>query len=201
MSAEYKSVNITGGAVADLGLRKKRTRKSKGGSDEQERVEVPKTELYKNVSITKIGGGSALMPLAASFAPLLVKPPQPQSQPQSQPLQPSQPMQGGKDTAHKITVKLHKKSHSKKVTLHPKKEAAKEAPKTKKARKFVLGISSMHKRMTRAKKMQHKFDKMPLVDLRKHLIGAGLIKSTSKAPESILRQIAKDSQLVGENVL
>jgi len=200
MSAEYKSVNITGGAVADLGLRKKRTRKSKGGSDEQERVEVPKTESYKNVSITKIGG-SALMPLAAPFAPPLVKPPQPQPQSQSQPLQPSQTMQGGKDTAHKITVKLHKKSHSKKVTLHPKKEAAKEAPKTKKARKFVLGISSMHKRMTRAKKMQHKFDKMPLVDLRKHLIGAGLIKSASKAPESILRQIAKDSQLVGENVL
>ena len=37
---------------------------------------------------------------------------------------------------------------------------------------------------------------MPLDKLREHLIQKKLIKATSKAPESILRQIAADSQIV-----
>ena len=101
-------------------------------------------------------------------------------------------------------MELKKKHLSKKVTLNPKKQdaaAVKQPAQTKKARKFVLGISSMHKRVTRAKKIHHKLDKMPLEELRKQLIASKLIKPTSKAPEAILRQIAKDSQLVGKKIL
>jgi hypothetical protein len=118
---------------------------------------------------------------------------QPQPQ-QSQPMQPQQ-MQGGKQ----IRVEL-KKIQSKKVKLHPKREVAKLKP-IKKTRKFVLGVSSLHKRMTRAKKMQRTLKEIPLDKLKEQLIKANLIKKTSKAPEAILRQIAEDSQLVGKHML
>ena len=71
----------------------------------------------------------------------------------------------------------------------------------KKNRKVLLGVSSLHKRMTRAKKMHKKVKEMPLDKLREELISKKLIKSTSKAPEAILRQIATDAQIVDSKSL
>jgi hypothetical protein len=50
--------------------------------------------------------------------------------------------------------------------------------------------------MTRAKKMQKTVKEMPLDKLKEELIKKKLIKLTSKAPESVLRQIAADAQIV-----
>jgi hypothetical protein len=100
--------------------------------------------------------------------------------------------------AKNIRVELKKRESAKKVKLHPKKES-KPVPKkslTKKSRKITLGVASLHKRMTRAKKVQHTMKAMPIDKLKKLLIQKKLIKPTSKAPESILRQIAADSQIV-----
>jgi len=105
--------------------------------------------------------------------------------------------QGG-DTKN-IKVELKKSTSAKKVKLHPKKAESKPAAKkgqTKKSRKITLGVAQLHKRMTRAKKVQHKVKTMPIETLKKLLIEKKLIKSTSKAPESILRQIAADSQIM-----
>jgi len=41
---------------------------------------------------------------------------------------------------------------------------------------------------------------MPLDKLRAHLIAKQLIKPTSKAPESILRQIAADTQIMNGGI-
>ena len=200
MSAEFKSVNITGSAAADLGggIPKRRTRRSKGGAAENQNDISYNDPMYKNASITKIHSGGTVLQVAPT-APLtaqLTAPPTAQltAPPAAPPIAPpaAPPTIGGKK---------HKPHIVKKVTLKPKKEIAKEIPKTKKARKFVLGISSLHKRITRAKRVHHKIDKMPLDKLRKYLIDSKLIKPTSKAPEIILRQIAKDSQIVGKNVL
>jgi hypothetical protein len=197
--SDTKSVMITGGAIADLGIKK--TRKTKGG---QKAGDGPPISSYKGASITKVGGAAALLPSStpAAIIPniqrvgasaLPVAPVAPVV-----PVEPVAPViEGG---SKQIKVEL-KKNNSKKVLLHPKKEKKEEKQKTKKARKFILGVSSLHKRMTRAKKMQHKVKKMPLETLRKHLIDAKLIKETSKAPESILRQIAEDSQMVGKTIL
>ncbi len=109
--------------------------------------------------------------------------------------------QGGneaKDTKN-IKVELKKSTSAKKVKLHPKKAEVKPALKksqTKKSRKITLGVAQLHKRMTRAKKVQHKVKAMPIETLKKLLIEKKLIKSTSKAPEAILRQIAADSQIM-----
>lgn len=215
--AEYKAVRITGGAVADLsGGKRTRKRKVKGGdSDEAPVSSVPKPlESFKTATITKVGtvGGAALMPVPPPTAPfplpapalssLKMQPQMPMQQMQQiqqmqqmQQMQGANTMQGGKQ----IRVEL-KKIQSKKVKLHPKREVAKLKP-VKKTRKFVLGVSSLHKRMTRAKKMQRMLKAMPLDKLKEQLIKANLIKKTSKAPEAILRQIAEDSQLVGKHML
>lgn len=221
---EYKAVRITGGAVADLsGGKRTRKRKVKGDPDESpsmlsmpnpsmSKPSIP-LESFKNATITKVGttagGAAALMPVPPPTAPFPLQAPaltslrpqpmqqmqqQPQPQ-QSQPQQTQQQMQGGKQ----IRVEL-KKIQSKKVKLHPKREVAKLKP-IKKTRKFVLGVSSLHKRMTRAKKMQRTLKEIPLDKLKEQLIKANLIKKTSKAPEAILRQIAEDSQLVGKHML
>ena len=205
MSAEYKSVNITGSAAADLGggIPKRRTRRSKGGAAENQNDISYNDPMYKNASITKIHSGGTVLQAAPTAPPTaqLTAPPTAQltASPTAPPTTPT--IGGKKEPVNPIKVKLHKPHIVKKVTLKPKKEIAKEIPKTKKARKFVLGISSLHKRITRAKRVHHKIDKMPLDKLRKYLIDSKLIKPTSKAPEIILRQIAKDSQIVGKNVL
>jgi len=100
------------------------------------------------------------------------------------------PQIGGK------TIKLHKKEDKAKVKLHSKKLEVKKHL-TKKNRKIILGLVSLKKRQTKASKIKQTVKEMPLEDLKKHLVTKGLIKVGSKAPESILRQIAADSQIVG----
>jgi len=126
---------------------------------------------------------------------------------QNAPIEPPRPViqDGGDDK--KIKVELKKKQATKKVQLHPKKDGPQKVPTAKKSetrkknRKVLLGVSSLHKRMTRAKKMHKKVKDMPLDKLREELISKKLIKSTSKAPESILRQIATDAQIVDSKSL
>ena len=192
---EFKAVTITGGAMADLGFAKKRrgrTRKVGGAEQDDTPPQPPQiTKVLPSPSLPQptVGGAPNLFRTSNQIGPSLTF-----EQKQAE-------QQGG---TKQIKVELKKKHLSKKVTLNPKKQdtaAVKQPAHTKKARKFVLGISSMHKRVTRAKKIQHKLDKMPLDELRKQLIASKLIKATSKAPEAILRQIAKDSQLVGKKIL
>jgi hypothetical protein len=89
---------------------------------------------------------------------------------------------------------------SRKVHLKPKKtvaEATQKKLKTRhKTRKITLGLVSLAKRQTRAKKIKQKVAEMPIGELRAQLVKRGLIKEHSKAPESILRQIAADAQIV-----
>ena len=105
----------------------------------------------------------------------------------------------GSDYKH-VKVELKKKPTTHKVKLQPKKDAQKKL-KSKKTRKFTIGISALHKRVTRAKKVQKKVKEMPLAALKELLISKKLIKSTSVAPESVLRQIAADSQIMSKSAL
>ena len=102
-------------------------------------------------------------------------------------------------------MELKKKPQTKKVQLHPKKAEAPKTPlkkmQTKKNRKVLLGVSSLHKRMTRAKKVHTAIKAMSLEKLKALLLSKKLIKPTSKAPESVLRQIASDAGIVEQNAL
>ena len=108
-----------------------------------------------------------------------------------------QQQQGGRKVELTKPLAQHRK-----VLLNPKKyKIAGEThqhprTKTRKVRKITLGMKTMQKRLTRAKKIHTDVKEIPLADLRKELIKRKLIRETSKAPESILRQIAADSQIV-----
>ncbi len=71
--------------------------------------------------------------------------------------------------------------------------------KGKKTRRLVL--KHVSKRLKKTRHVVKQAKEMPLADLKKILITKKLIKSTSKAPESILRQIYADSLIVGKKTL
>lgn len=102
-----------------------------------------------------------------------------------------------------IKVELKKNPTHKKVHLNPKKETVHihKKDKTRRHRKFTLGLIGMQKRLTRAKKIQKKVREMPIGELKGELIKRGLVKSTTKAPESVLRQIAADAHIVARQDL
>lgn len=120
-----------------------------------------------------------------------------QQQQQQQQQRQEQQQQGGRKVELTKPLAQHRK-----VLLNPKKyKIAGEThqhprTKTRKVRKITLGMKTMQKRLTRAKKIHTDVKEIPLADLRKELIKRKLIRETSKAPESILRQIAADSQIV-----
>ena len=108
--------------------------------------------------------------------------------------------QGGYHEQEKnVRVELKKKTEVKSVHLRPKSDAPKKAQ-TKRRSKLTLGISSLRKRITRAKHIHRNVKNMPLDKLKEELIKKNLIRPTSKAPESVLRQIARDSQMVATSM-
>jgi hypothetical protein len=94
-----------------------------------------------------------------------------------------------------------------KVVLEPpsKKPLAKlDAPKkqqTRKARKIRVSLSGLSRRITRHKVIQKEAHGTPIDDIKKKLIEAKLIKDTSKAPETMLRQIYADYQTLKNKAL
>ena len=189
-AAETKIVTISGLAAESMKQKKPRqTRKSKGGDLSPQVIHV---DAHR--------GGLPLdtrVPLTVTQTSLV---PPPVPPPVASPMPLSVTQDGGK-----IRVELKKKPQTKKVQLHPKKAEAQKAPlkkmQTKKNRKVLLGISSLHKRMTRAKKVHTAIKAMSLEKLKALLLSKKLIKPTSKAPESVLRQIASDAGIVEQNAL
>jgi len=220
-SGDIKQVVLTGGAVLDYsGGQKRRTPRSKkktqmGGVA----LPVPASSLSSPVSAP-----SALLPVpsASPASSASASPASPASassasaspaSPASAPMQRASPASpashavpdqtGGAVKSFKVELK--RRATAKKVHLQPKKaEGQKPVGKkagTKRARRVTLGLSSLHKRVNRAKKMTRKVKEMPLETLRQQLIQKKLIKASSKAPESVLRQIAADSQIVAGKAL
>ena len=193
-----KQIQITGGAEI-VGSRKRGSRKGKRG-------------LPLKTEVSKQDGGSCgtsgyVLPMQTTAAPLdqafkqLTAPGA--NTVDITKLAVSAMPNNGLMHGGKRKVELRKIHPSKKVHLHSKKPAVpgKPAIQKKKTRKIVLGLVSLQKRQTRAKKISQKMKEMPLDKLKLHLVEQGLIKKDSKAPESILRQIAADAQIVGGNGL
>ena len=207
-----KTVSITGGAH----LVGHRRRKSKKASKQQ----VPSEEKPRQ------SGGSCPITVTKSEA-IAAMAPQPQGYQSPSPSTPGSAYKTAFDPLLTLTqkdqpipvsvssgpissdlikqtggkVKLTKAQDPKKVQLHPKKNSNDNKDlKKKKTRKIILGLVSLKKRQTRAHKVRQKIKEMPLDKLREHLIKKGLIKATSKAPESILRQIAADTQIMNGGI-
>ena len=212
---EIKVFNITGEAAKAYtgGTKKKRVTRKKGGEEDIHNTNNTAQPVINLPNIASVPNNTSIPNTVEVSIPLsnIVKqisnstnatitrqnaPPEP----------PRLAIQdGGNDK--RIKVELKKKQATKKVQLHPKKDGpqkvatVKKSETRKKNRKVLLGVASLHKRMTRAKKMHKKVKEMPLDKLREELISKKLIKSTSKAPEAILRQIATDAQIVDSKSL
>ena len=211
MSDQTKTVSISGGAADDyMGGAKRRKRapsRKKGGSHEEVRGVSSIVNAVKGVESSSTAFAASPAPSTWLAAPKQVMVPPIVPQPSFQPATPSQsaaPFQTG--GVKQIKVELKKKPTAKKVQLHPKKAEVVKHPsqkkhQTKKARKITLGVAALQKRLTRAKKVHKKVKSMPLEELKKQLIEKKLIKPTSKAPESVLRQIAADAQIVAHKAL
>ena len=218
--SDIKTVSISGNAAADMsgGKRRRNTKKRQdGGADEAVRGVSPIMNAVKGVETTAsvaTNAGSSnsntwlKYPAAAPVPPKINFTPEPShipSSPDKSAAPTGQYAQAGGKTDHKhVKVELKKKTVSKKVHLNPKKaEAPKHSKKhqTKKVRKVTLGISTLHKRITHAKKLHKEVKEMSIDKLKDKLIKGGLIKANSKAPESVLRQIAEDAALVKNKAL
>lgn len=110
---------------------------------------------------------------------------------------------GGGAAATTRTVHLQKVGTVRRVQLNPKKMRvmATKGHKMSKTRKITLGLPNLHRRITRARRIRKDVEELPVEDLRKKLIGAGLVRANTKAPESVLRQIAADARILGEKTL
>jgi hypothetical protein len=198
--SDIKSVMISGEAAKSMGgaTRRRASRKKTQGGGEVEGIEsslAARSAPVSPVVASSTTQGGAPVTVTRVQAP-------PQQAPPQQATPPQATLQQGGDK--KIRVELKKKPLTKKVQLHPKKADAPKAVKkqqTKKNRKVLLGMSSLHKRVTRAKKVHTKMKDMPLEKLKALLISKKLIKPASKAPESVLRQIAADAHIVEKNAL
>ena len=219
--SDVKQIQITGGAELTGGTRRRRKgaakqdrglQVQKGGSDSvvsysgsmDGATAGASTNCIKGYLNPMIMSGSA--PLDQAFKPLVPLAELSKTIPVAGAAFPSGQAGGAGSQATsqaKRKVELRKAPPSKKVQLHSKKPGQKHVvmkPK-RKTRKIVLGLVSLERRQTRAKKISQRMKEMPIETLKKQLVEQGLIKTGSKAPESILRQIAADAQIVGGNGL
>lgn len=220
---EVKRVNITGSAANELsgGAKKGRRntkKKQEGGAGE--------TEPLRGVSpvmanVTGVESKSAIAAAAASpnsnswlkypvdapVPPRIIPAPSYTAGPDRSAAPTGQYAQAGGKTnsdTKNVKVELKKRTTAKKVHLNPKKADAPKTTKkhqTRKHRKVTIGVSSLHKRITRAKKLHKQAKDMPIDKLKDKLVKGGLIKPTSKAPENVLRQMAADAEVVKNKAL
>lgn len=224
--SEIKTVNISAAAAKDMmgaslkkGARRNTKKNQLGGAADDVKGINPVINTVKGIESTISIATTAASPNTTSWLKYPVGAPVPppvntQHVPSHVPATPNQaaaptnqyatPTQSG-GTKH-IRVELKKKPTAKKVHLNPKRA---DAPKahidkkhhTRKVRKVTVGVSTLHKRMTRAKKLHKEVKDMPIEKLKEKLVKGGLIKATSKAPESVLRQIAGDAEVVAKKAL
>lgn len=215
---EIKSVTISGGAAEAMtgGKRRRQTKKKQEGGQDIRGVS-PVMEAVKGVEPGSVASTAASVnsktwlayPQGAPVPPKINFAPAPSYIPSS-PDRVAAPtgqytVSGGKQSDQKhVKVELKKKTTAKKVHLNPKKAEPPKTTKkhqTRKIRKVTLGVSTLHKRITRAKKLHKKVKEMPIDELKQKLIKSGLIKPGSKAPEHVLRQMAADAEVVKNKAL
>jgi len=228
-SSDIKTVQIIGGDEFGVGKKSRRnTRRNKdsenqrGGSTISDLTASGLRGVSANIMLVR-GTEPSHASVASTAAPInpskwlngpIPAPPTITPSPSYVPSNPNQASaptgqygaQSGGEHDKQIRVELRKSKTPKKVHLNPKKQDAPKQElhkkhKTRKVRKVTLGVSALRKRMTKAKKLREKVKEVPINELKEQLIKKGLVKPTSKAPESVLRQIAIDSQIVAGKAL
>jgi hypothetical protein len=202
--SDIKTFTITKEAAKAVGVGGTRKRKTKANQKPSLPEEDFSRKSHGPIHIQKHGGAAIPAPAApvpsAPVAP--VAPSTPAVIVNRSTAQGGATVKGGgphEQETKNVRVELKKKTEVKSVHLRPKSDAPKKVQ-TKRRSKLTLGISSLRKRITRAKHIHRNVKNMPLDKLKEELIKKNLIRPTSKAPESVLRQIARDSQMVATSM-
>ncbi len=101
-----------------------------------------------------------------------------------------------KPKAHKRTKVLLKKKQAAQPVIVSKKKGGRPAPSTRK-----LVVKSLSNKLKRTRHTIKQAKSLPLEQIKKILIEKKLIKPTSKAPESVLRQMYSDTLIVSKKML
>jgi hypothetical protein len=115
------------------------------------------------------------------------------------------PQMGGADT--KIVLAPKKKREGKVILTRKRKNIGNSTLSMgqlggkRKGRKVSLNITRHRRRLTKAQKVSKETKNMPIDQIKKKLIEKKLIKATSKAPESVLRQMYTDAIVVSQKAL
>jgi hypothetical protein len=220
--SDIKTVQISREAAKELTGGKRTRRNTKkaqaGGADEEVRGVAPIMAQVKPVESMSPLAATAASPNSNTWlkypagapvpSPSVITPshapatPNQAAAPTNQYAVPTAQQGGNKQ----VKVELKKKAATKKVHLQPKKAEAPKAPllrknHTRKIRKITLGVSSMKKRLTRAKKLHKDIKNMSDANLKDKLVKGGLIKPNSRAPANVLRQIARDAEIIKNKAL
>jgi len=192
MADTVKKFRITGeaakGLMSETSKTRKRARVQKGG---EAPVQVSKSD-------------------APSFTPL----PSPSPPPVAKPIVDVPKQEGGRKDV-KVILDKSKNKTKKLILSAPKKviklpsgssdsttSVKKHPSKTHKvARRIRVSVDALNKRVNRAKTIKKESQVMSIEKIKKDLEGAGLIKVGSKAPESILRQMYTDFQVLKQRAL
>jgi hypothetical protein len=116
------------------------------------------------------------------------------------------PTGGGSNKKIKVILAPPKKKTGKVVLAPPKQKFAthitKGTNKTRKvSKKIRMSLGGLKKRLTRQHHIKQESKKIPIENVKKSLQEAGLIKGESKAPESVLRQMYSDFQMLKNRAL
>ena len=181
------------------------TTRKRGGRKGTRKLEMPTTH-----HITKIGGGSTSPGTMTQLASTRVEPTPgiTKTEPGTEPVgmdsgltKVAAPLQTAGSKPMKVVLAAPKKNS--KVIL-----AAAKAPtphgKTKKhkaARKVRMSIAGLSRKIHAAKTIRMKATEDKIADIKKALEKAGLIKTGSKAPEVMLRQMYADYMMLKKRAL
>ena len=117
------------------------------------------------------------------------------------PLSPNTRVLLGGKKPHRVKVLLTKKRRADESGAAKSGGGGGPDQKQKPARKIQLGLSAIKKNVTRAKRITRSAKTLPIETIRAELVKAGIIKESSKAPESVLRQMYGDAKTVSTRSL
>ena len=212
MSDGIKNIQIAGAGPKDLIMKRRRSRKQAGGGDD-----APLSTAVGQISISKLNPDPAPVVPLANPAPADSKAyhiieagrmkggnaaPPPQSASSKSNIPPGPELSA---TTKVITggVILKSKKRTAKVLLK-KKEVIPAAPVSGKPKRHATRkviLKSLSKRIKKTRHAVKQAQVVPIDKIRSVLVEKKLIKPTSKAPDSVLRQIYADSIIVAKKTL
>jgi hypothetical protein len=157
----------------------------KGGNASNNKMILDAMNKVPALQIVKQNGGNtgAIVNLASTRSVITPGANQPLPGVSGKPMEDLGPVSGGA-----ITLRSRKG----KISLKAPKNSRIQPALTRKVRKIKVGVKGIKTRLNRAKKAHNHAQSMPIATVKQRLVKAGVIKSTTKAPEHMLRTMYAD---------